>query len=331
MLGIGIIGVGNMGSKHARIINDYIPKAKVVAVMDKSETCINSVLKFLDNPKVFNDPNQLVDDDTVEAVLIASPDSTHANYAEYTIKKRKFLMLEKPLGLNLDDAEKVLKAEINYGKRIVQVGLMREFDNQHSEIKNAINEDVIGRPLLFRGIHKHLVQAGRSPADVITNSAVHDIHSARWLMDDDITEVFADQIDFRDSTDNTTRLVLLQLRFKNGGLGTIEVDIDNNYGYEVFVEISGEKGTLKTPSIVSPILRKGNSISQKISKDWLLRFDQAYKQEIFSWVKATLEHKVVGASIWDAYMAMHVAEMAIKSLSSRKAEKISFLKKPNIY
>ena len=331
MLGIGIIGVGNMGSKHARIINDYIPKAKVVAVMDKSETCINSVLKFLDNPKVFNDPNQLVDDDTVEAVLIASPDSTHANYAEYTIKKRKFLMLEKPLGLNLDDAEKVLKAEINYGKRIVQVGLMREFDNQHSEIKNAINEDVIGRPLLFRGIHKHLVQAGRSPADVITNSAVHDIHSARWLMDDDITEVFADQIDFRDSTDNTTRLVLLQLRFKNGGLGTIEVDIDNNYGYEVFVEISGEKGTLKTPSIVSPILRKGNSISQKISKDWLLRFDQAYKQEIFSWVKATLEHKVVGASIWDAYMAMHVAEMAIKSLSSRKAEKIPILKKPNIY
>jgi myo-inositol 2-dehydrogenase/D-chiro-inositol 1-dehydrogenase len=331
MLGIGIIGVGNMGSKHARIINDYIPKAKVVAVMDKSETCINSVLKFLDNPKVFNDPNQLVDDDTVEAVLIASPDSTHANYAEYTIKKRKFLMLEKPLGLNLDDAEKVLKAEVNYGKRIVQVGLMREFDNQHSEIKNAINENVIGRPLLFRGIHKHLVQAGRSPADVITNSAVHDIHSARWLMDDDITEVFADQIDFRDSTDNTTRLVLLQLRFKNGGLGTIEVDIDNNYGYEVFVEISGEKGTLKTPSIVSPILRKGNSISQKISKDWLLRFDQAYKQEIFSWVKATLEHKVVGASIWDAYMAMHVAEMAIKSLSSRKAEKISFLKKPNIY
>ena len=331
MLGIGIIGVGNMGSKHARIINDYIPKAKVVAVMDKNETCINSVLKFLDNPKVFNDANQLVDDDTVEAVLIASPDSTHANYAEYTIKKRKFLMLEKPLGLNLDDAEKVLKAEINYGKRIVQVGLMREFDNQHSEIKNAINEDVIGRPLLFRGIHKHLVQAGRSPADVITNSAVHDIHSARWLMDDDITEVFADQIAFKGATDNSTRLVLLQLRFKNGGLGSIEVDIDNNYGYEVFVEISGEKGTLKTPSIVSPILRKGNSISQKISKDWLLRFDQAYKQEIFSWVKATLEHKVVGASIWDAYMAMHVAEMAIKSLSSRKAEKISFLKKPNIY
>ena len=331
MLGIGIIGVGDMGSKHAKIITDYIPKAKVVAVMDKSETCINSVLKFLDNPKVFNDANQLIDDDTVEAVLIASPDSTHANYAEYTIKKGKFLMLEKPLGLNLDDAEKVLEAEVNYGKRIVQVGLMREFDSQHSEIKNAINENVIGRPLLFRGIHKHLVQAGRSPADVITNSAVHDIHTARWLMDDDIIEVFADQISFKGATDNSTRLVLLQLRFKNGGLGTIEVDIDDNYGYEVFVEISGEKGTLKTPSIVSPILRKGSSVSQMVSKDWLLRFDQAYKQEIFSWVKATTEHRVVGASIWDAYMAMHVAEMAIKSLSSRKAEKIPLLKKPSIY
>ena len=46
MLGIGIIGVGDMGSKHAQIITDYIPIAKVVADMDKKETCLNSVLKY---------------------------------------------------------------------------------------------------------------------------------------------------------------------------------------------------------------------------------------------------------------------------------------------
>ena len=258
MLNIGIIGVGDMGSKHARIIADNIPQAKVVAIMDKSEERINAISKFLDNPKSFNDAEELIDDDSVEAVLIASPDPTHADFAEYCIKKSKYLLLEKPLGLNLKDAEKVLNAEVDHGKRIVQIGLMRVFDNQHSEIKKAIDEDVIGKPLLFRGIHKHLVQPGRSAANVITNSAVHDIHSARWLMNDDIISVIADHIHFTGSDKNfkaselqaswasgsskedSTRLVLLQMKFKNGGLGTIEVDIDDNYGYEVIVEVSGE-------------------------------------------------------------------------------------------
>ena len=349
MLNIGIIGIGDMGTKHARIITNNIPKAKVVSIMDKSEDRIKVVSKFLDNPKVFNNAKELIDDDSVDAVLIASPDSTHSEFAEYCIKRGKYLFLEKPLGLTLEDAEKVLKAEVDHGKRIVQIGLMRVFDKQHLEIKNAISKDAIGKPLLFRGIHKHLLQSGRSAANVITNSAVHDIHSARWLMNDEIISVIADHIPFsgsdKDFESNTlqnswatgsskeksTRLVLLQLKFQNGGLGTIEVDIDDNYGYEVVVEVSGEKGTLRTPSIISPILRKGETVSQSVEKDWLLRFDQAYTQELFDWVNATVNKKVVGASVWDAYVAMLIADIAIKSLSTSKFEKVPLNKKPKIY
>ena len=135
MLNIGIIGVGDMGSQHAKILTDYIPQAKVVAIMDKSEERIKKISKFLDKPKIFKDAEELMNDDSVDAVLVASPDQTHADFAEYCIKKGKYLLLEKPLGLSLKDAEKVLKAEVNHGKRIVQVGLMRVFDNQHAAIK----------------------------------------------------------------------------------------------------------------------------------------------------------------------------------------------------
>ena len=82
-----------------------------------------------------------MDDDSVEAVLVASPDQTHADFAEYCIKRGIYLLLEKPLGLSLKDAEKVLKAEVNHGKRIVQVGLMRVFDNQHAAIKESIDKN----------------------------------------------------------------------------------------------------------------------------------------------------------------------------------------------
>ena len=168
-------------------------------------------------------------------------------------------------------------------------------------------------------------------------------------MNDEIISVIADHIpfsgpdkDFESNTlqnswatgsskEDSTRLVLLQLKFQKGGLGTIEVDTDDNYGYEVVVEVSGEKGTLRTPSIITPILRKDDTVSQLVEKDWLLRFDQAYKQELFDWVNATINKKVVGASVWDAYMAMLIADTAIKSLSTSKFEKVPLNKKPKIY
>jgi len=349
ILRIGIIGVGDMGSRHAHIITNYIPHARVVAIMDKSDERLNSISKFLNKPKKYRKADELIDDDEVDAIIIASPDQTHAAFAEYCIKKGKHLLLEKPLGLDLKDAEKVLNAEINHGRRIVQVGLMREFDSQHTEIKKAIDDGIIGKPLLFRGVHKHLQQPGRSGSNVIINSAIHDIHSARWLMNDDIVSIIAEHIPFSNSnqklkevkTQNSwggnsseeisTRLVLMQFRFKNGSLGTIEVDIDDNYGYEVVVEISGEIGTLRTPSLVTPILRKGHTASQSVEKDWLLRFNEAYKKELYSWVNATIEGKVIGASVWDAFMAMNVADAAIKSLSTSQAETVSSLKKPDIY
>ena len=114
-------------------------------------------------------------------------------------------------------------------------------------------------------------------------------------------------------------------------MGSKLADIDDNYGYEVVVEVSGEKGTLRTPSIISPILRKGDTVSQSVEKDWLLRFDQAYTQELFDWVNATVNKKVVGASVWDAYVAMLIADIAIKSLSTSKFEKVPLNKKPKIY
>lgn len=349
MLKIGIIGVGDMGSKHVRILTDYVPLAKVVAIMDKNKDRLAKISKSLDNPKIFYNGFKLIDDDTVDAILIASPDQTHASFAQYCISKGKFLLLEKPLGVDLKDAEKVLKAESKHGKRIVQVGLMREFDPQHMEIKKSIENNIIGKPLLFRGIHKHLIQPGRSASNVITNSAVHDIHSARWLMQDDITSIIANQIPFsnfnkkskiksqkiswgtKSTKEYATRMVLMHFKFKNGALGTIEVDIDDNYGYEVIVEVSGEKGTLRTPSLASTIIRKGNSSSQYVEKDWLLRFDEAYKKELYSWVNATIKKKVIGASVWDAYMAMKVANTAIKSLSTSKVEKVILTNKPKIY
>ena len=125
---------------------------------------------------------------------------------------------------------------------------MRTFDPQHAALKRAIDAGEIGRPLLFRGIHTHWrVPEVRTAVNVIVNSAVHDIHSARWLMGDDVASVYTSHVVDVPAQPESTRLVLLQLTFRRGGLASIEVNLDSNYGYEVIVEVSGESGHAAHP------------------------------------------------------------------------------------
>ena len=164
---------------------------------------------------------------------------------------------------------------------------MRTFDPQHTALKRAIDAGEIGRPLLFRGIHAHWrAPEVRTAVNVIVNSAVHDIHSARWLMGDDVASVYTSHVVDVPEQPESTRLVLLQLTFRGGGLASIEVNLDSNYGYEVIVEVSGEKGTLRTPSLESPILRKDGGATRAVEADWLERFEVAYRIEAEAWVRA---------------------------------------------
>ncbi len=329
-LRVGIIGTGGMGSRHARNLAHRVAAADVVAIMDLDEARARSVAAECGSATVFTDAPSLINDDGVDALVIATPDPTHADLAIACTEAGKPVLCEKPLGVSIEDAQRVLKAEVGAGRRLIQVGLMRMYDPQHAALKQAIDNNTIGQPLLFRGIHKHWHQ-DRTAVDVIVNSAVHDIHSARWLMADDVATAYADHIVAVPDKPDSTRLVLLQLRFHSGGLGTIEVDVDDNYGYEVVVEVSGERGTLRTPSVTSPVLRKDGVASQAVEADWLKRFEMAYIFEADAWARATLDGTPTGATVWDGYAAMQIAEAAARSLKSGKAEAIAEQPRPEIY
>ena len=331
-LGVGIVGTGGMGGRHARNLGHRIAGAHLAAVMDVDGERAAVVAAECGGAAVFADAAELIGDRAVDAVLIASPDPTHADLAVACIQAGKPVLCEKPLGVGLDDARRVLDAEVAGGRKLVQVGLMRTYDPQHTALKQAIDDGAIGRPLLFRGIHKHWrADVVRTAVDVIVNSAVHDIHSARWLMADDVAKVYANHVTDLPDRPETTRLVLLQLVFRGGGLAEIEVDVDAGYGYEVIVEVSGERGTLRTPSLTSPILRKAGVASRAVEADWLERFRAAYVLETEAWVRVAREGKAAGATAWDGYAAMQVADAAARSLDSGTAEAVPEEPRPALY
>src|SRR5690348_8858537 len=96
-LAIGVIGAGGMGSRHVMNLHHYIKGVRVVAIYDLDQARARQVAEECGTAKAFSDPQQLIQDASVEAVLIASPDPTHAEFVHVCLQQHKPTLCEKPL------------------------------------------------------------------------------------------------------------------------------------------------------------------------------------------------------------------------------------------
>jgi myo-inositol 2-dehydrogenase/D-chiro-inositol 1-dehydrogenase len=329
---VGLIGTGGMGGRHARNLTQYVPGSQVVAVMDIDRERATRVAGECGQAQVYSDASALIADPEVDAVVIVSPDATHAPLTLECLAAGKAVLVEKPLATTVAEAKQVLEAEVAAGRRLVQVGFMREYDPAHVRVKQVLQGGNIGRPLMFRGVHNNLSRgAVRLAREVIVSSAIHDVHSARWLMGDEVDRVHVTWVPSDPAQPQSCRLLLVQLTFRNGALGLIECNIDSGYGYEVLVEITGEKGQSRSLSLQSPLIRGPGMAGQAVEVDWLERFETAYIREAQAWIASLLAGKPAGPSTWDGYISMIVAEACIHSVQTGQPQPVPALDRPALY
>ena len=313
-IGIGIIGAGAIGSVHADNLMWRTIGATVAAVMDIDQDRANAVAAACDDARAHREASDLIADPGVDAVLIASTDATHAKLALACIEAGKPTLCEKPLATNSSDAERVVQAELAAGQRFVQVGFMREYDQAHRDLYDLLRSGAIGAALKFRSVHINPRFARELTIDsVITNSLIHDIHSARWIMGEDIRSAYVQWAPADRARPRSARLADMQVMFESGAMGSLEYNGDSGYGYEVTVEVTGDTGSARTARHPSPSLRHSGRASRAITPNWPQRFAQAYIDETQAWVNAIRQNSATGPSAWDGYMSLVVAEAAIQS------------------
>ena len=85
------------------------------------------------------------------------------------------------------DCSAILDAEAAFGRRLVQIGFMRRFDAQYRAMsRKAVQKGAIGAPLMFHSVHRNAFSPGHFKATMaITDTAVHDIDIARFVLDDE--------------------------------------------------------------------------------------------------------------------------------------------------
>lgn len=333
-LGIGVIGAGGMGSRHAMNIHRYITDAHVAAIYDLDQVRAGHIAAECGSAQAFHDPVELIKDASVDAVLIASPDPTHAAFVHECLHYGKPVLCEKPLATTAADALAIVTAEQALGQRRVAVGFMRRFDPQHVAVQQVVASGEIGRPILFKGVHRNAPVPQHLPgAVVITNSAIHDIDSTRWLLGQEISEVYVRGVRTHTSSSDETRdMVLIQMVLNGGCLATVETSVAAEYGYEVSAEIVGERGTAVTLQPDYALVRSRQARSVAIPQSHLDRFQAAFVPELTAWVAAVQTGQPFsGASAWDGYMSLLVSDACIESLRRGVPVAVATPARPDFY
>lgn len=327
---VGIIGTGMIGAVHANNLAHRTVGAQVVNVMDVDRKRAEEVAANC-GARATSDAADLIADPAVDAVLIASPDTTHADLSIACIEAGKPVLCEKPMATTVADAERILRAEIAEGRRLAQVGFMRVYDRTHVEVYNMLQRGDLGAALRIRGAHMNPFSGKKSIETAIVNSLIHDIHSVRWLMGAEVNEVYVQWAPAQVDEPRSARYAVVQIRFDGGAIGTLEWSGASGYGYEVMVEVVGERGTAQTISHTSPVLRRGATIAQEITPNWPQRFAKAYVDEAQIWVDSIQSGEQTGPSAWDGYMSLVVAEACIRSTETGLPEAPVGIERPTLY
>src|SRR5579872_4021021 len=195
-LGVGVLGVGEMGRRHAENLRRLVPQARLVAVADASADRSRKVAEELEIEQSFSSVEQLVDCKDVQAVVIAVPDKFHAKAIETIAAAGKDMLCEKPVALSLSDAQTALAAVKKAGVRL-QVGFMRRYDPAYAAAKERIQAGEIGDPVIFKSLGRDKdcpplpAAVYGSDALLFYGSSIHEFDLARWLMSDEVSEVHA--------------------------------------------------------------------------------------------------------------------------------------------
>jgi myo-inositol 2-dehydrogenase / D-chiro-inositol 1-dehydrogenase len=328
---VGLIGAGIMGADHARILSQQVPGVTLQYVCDADAGRAKSVADTSGALHVTSDPHAVISDKSVDAVLIASPDQTHAPLTLAALAARKPVLCEKPLSPDSKECLEVIAAEVKLGRRLVQIGFMRRFDPAYVEMKSALESGLIGPALMMHNFHRNVSAPSNFTGQMaITNSAPHEFDIARFVLGADYKSISVFRPDFRDAG-KVGAPVFMVLKTNDGQLVNIEINNNAAYGYDVRGELVGEKGSVFLRSPVNSEVHVALRQSTSYAEDWRPRFAEAYRLQNMAWLKSIQTGVPAGASAWDGYCATLVAEAGVASLAKGSAVMIKQAAKPDLY
>lgn len=331
-LRIAVLGLGMMGAFHVDLLTSAIKGATVTVVndfvADKAETVAARI-----GARVVADPIAAINDPDVDAVLLATPGSTHFEQVSACLDAGKPVLCEKPLTTDVATSYALVEKEAALGKTLVQVGFMRRYDTEYVALKELITSGGLGRVLQLHCTHRNPAVPDHFNSEfMIRDSVVHEVDVTRFLLDSEITSV---QVLAGSATESapegTHDPMLVVFETAAGALVTDEIFVRSGVAYEVRTEAVGERGSAligldQNLTVKSTDGRWGG----QITPGFVERFGPAYTVELQRWVDAAGRGSIDGPGVWDGYAAVAVCEAGVEAVRSGLKVPVQLGQRPTV-
>lgn len=319
-LSVGLLGAGRIGKIHAHSIAAN-SRSRLAAVADLALEAAQALAE--EHGSVPRSVDEILADDGIQAIVIASSTNTHVDLIEAGVNAGKAVFCEKPIDLDLARARACLEYVADR-KTPVMIGFNRRFDPQFTTLKAAFDKGDVGKGELLSITS---FDPGPPPLDYIKVSgglfrdmAIHDFDMACWLfaaVPETVSATGACLVDAGIGAAGDIDTAVITLQFAGGRIATISNSRRAVYGYDQRLELLGETGLLSAENVLESTVIKATAdgvVSARPEYFFLERYMSSYRIGWDRFVDAVLDGAQVPVSVSDGVNALAIAEAAGQSI-----------------
>ncbi len=334
-LRVGIAGLGRMGKRHAHNLSG-MRGVQLVSACSPVQAELDWAATELGVPSLQTDFDSFVRDPGLDAVVLVTPTSLHAQQTIAALEAGKHVFVEKPLALNVPDCERVQAVAQRHPRLVAMVGFVRRFDASYMQAKADIDAGRIGRPFIVRSQtcdqndpDGFFVAYSATSGGIFMDCSVHDIDLARWMLGNPrATQAFGSGTialhpDLAKTKDVDNGLALVE--FEGGARAVFYASRTMAHGHETSTDVIGTAGQLSIGVGAHRDrvqLRSAAGVSHASLGNYLDRFGPAFVQEMAAFVAACQGQAPLTLSLSDATEATRIGLAITRSLYSGQVEPV---------
>ncbi|KAI5920648.1 hypothetical protein F4810DRAFT_682045 [Camillea tinctor] len=322
-LKIAVAGLGRMGKRHAYNFAHRTPRAELVAAFTPDETELTWARANLEpyGVKIYSDYDEMLKHTGLQAVVVATATSVHAEEAIKAIEKDLHVLCEKPLSVDFERSREVVEAARAKPHLKVMCGFSRRFDASYRDAAEKIEAGTIGRPVIVRSqtCDKHdkngfFIAYAALNGGCFADMNIHDIDLALWFLGEDsrvksvsavgVTAVHPELQNYGDC-DNGVGVV----EFYGGKIAYFYNSRTMAAGQEDTTEVIGTEGKIVVngnpqKNHVNTYTPRG--VTRELPFDYWGRFEYAFVNESNEFTECVLENKRVPLKLNNALIALQI-------------------------
>lgn len=218
MVNTAVIGAGNWGKNHIRILS-ALKDAELTFVCDSDDEKLKAVKRNYPNVETTKNPEDIFHNASIDCIVIATSSDTHFKLTEEALENDKDVLVEKPMTLDSKSAEILIK-KAEEKKRILMVGHLLVYHPAVIKIKELINSGELGDIYYLYSQRVNLGSIRRSE-NSLWSLAPHDISVAMYLLEDEPDSVSANGESYIQN--DVSDVVFLNLHFPNKRIANVHI------------------------------------------------------------------------------------------------------------